>query len=366
MRIFLIIGVIFFCSVPNAKGESDSLAVGIDAVVTKFMAKSKYTGLSIAAYNKGKMRFNQSYGYSNHTTLKPFTTHESIALGSNIKTLVAAAILLLEENNKLKLTDKLAQHLPFKLNQAQAITIEDMLCHVSDLPDVFGGDGYDDYEWQKAKSQKEFIDQLNQSKRKISPKVEYRYNNTAYFLLGLVIEHISHQPLGDYFRAQIFSPLHLDHAYYLGDSYYYPQLTKMYQLKDGAIADYEDPVEYRIVAGAGALGGDITAYSKLFSGILTGDVLAETSKTKMKTPCRLADGSFAVNRKKQQTGLGIEISQMDDQRVFSRGGAMNGHVSAIVHFEKTGLTMAIVGNTFMRLAPVLDSIFEQKLHHQFN
>lgn len=373
MRLFILTGVVLFTLTANAgiddansvEAISDS-AKGIDEVVTKFIDKTQYPGLSIAAFNKNNMIFAKAYGVSNIKTMAPFTLKENLALGSNVKTLVAAAVLQLTENNKLNLSDKLSQHIPFKLKQANMITIEDLLCHVSDIPDVFGGEGYENYHWQKASSQKEFINKLNENNREISPRSEYRYNNTGYFLLGMVIEHLSHQPLGDYFRERFFTPIHVDNAYYLGDSFYNPKLAKMYQVGDRKMEDYQDPVDYRIVAGAGALGGDIESYGKLFSAILSGSVISDQSKTKMKTPCLLADGSFAENRKKQKTGLGIEISEINSQTVFSRGGAMNGHVSAIYHFENTGLTMAIVGNAFMRLAPVLDTVFEKELERQFN
>jgi hypothetical protein len=81
----------------------------------------------------------------------------------------------------------------------------------------------------------------------------------------------------------------------------------------------------------------------------------------MKTPCTLSDGSKVVNAKGQNIGLGIEISEINSQRLFSRGGAMNGHVSAIYHVEQTGLTLAIVGNTFMRLAHIIETMLEQEL-----
>ncbi|MBA6231465.1 MULTISPECIES: serine hydrolase domain-containing protein [unclassified Colwellia] len=363
MRFIVLISTLFFISCTEVTGTSP---LEIDSVVSKFMKENRYIGLSIVAKKNESMVFEKSYGYANIRTKAPFTLADKIALGSNVKTLTAASILLLEERNSLKLTDKLSKHLPFKLNQADSITIRDMLCHVSDIPEVFGGAIYEDYRWQKANSQKELIEKLNKNKKNITPSVEYRYNNTAYLLLGIVVEHISNQPLGDFYRENIFSPLKLRNAYYLGDSFYSPKLTNAYEVNGEIVKEYEDPVEYRIVGGAGALGGDINSYIKLFSGILTSNIISEKSKEKMKTPCVFTDGTFVFNGKKQKIGLGIEISNIDKQIVYSRGGAMNGHVSAVYHFDKTGLTMATVGNTFMRLAPILDSIIKHKLHHQFN
>jgi CubicO group peptidase (beta-lactamase class C family) len=366
MRIYLLTFIVLITLFSCSEHEINHSVLGIDDVVDDFMDKTQYPGLSLALHKNGAFVFEKPYGLSNVKLTTSFSMEEVIALGSNVKTLVAASILLLDEQNKIELTDNINKHLPFKISNAGTVTIKDMLCHTSDFPDVFGGESFENYQWQKAKSQKEFIDKINEGNKEITPQIEYRYNNTAYFLLGLAIEHISNQPLGDYFREQFFSPLGLDHAYYLGDSFYYPKLAKMYEVNDSIVMDYESPVDYRLVAGAGALGGDIKSYITLFSEILTGSILSDKSKLKMKTPCLLADGSIVMNSKKQKSGLGIEISEIDSQVVFSRGGAINGHVSAIYHVEKTGLTMAVVGNAFMPLSPVVDSILEKKLHAQFN
>lgn len=366
--ITIISSVVFFAQRLALSSETTNQAwtrVKIDQLVDQFMAKSQYVGLAIGARQAGKSVFTKAYGFSDRKTRQAFLADENMALGSNAKTLTAAGILLLAERGALKITDKLGEHLPFTLKQGDATSLQDVLCHVSGLPDVFGGEGYEDYLWQNVKSQKEFIDKLNQSTATKTSGIKYQYNNTGYFLLGMVIEHVSNQPLGDFYREKFFAPLQLDKAYYLGDSFYSARLAPMYESDDGKVVEYEGPVEYRIPAGAGALGGDLDAYLTLFSQILTGPILSEQSKKQMKTPCSLSDGTKVVNAKKQNIGLGIEISQINSQRLFSRGGAMNGHVSAIYHVEETGLTLAIVGNTLMRLAHVLDAIIEQELHLMF-
>jgi D-alanyl-D-alanine carboxypeptidase len=333
----------------------------VDQLVNKFMDKSQYVGLAIGAQQDGKSVFSKAYGFSDRETGQRFLVDENMALGSNAKTLTAASILLLAQRGVLKLTDRLSDHLPFTIKQDDVMSLHDLLCHVSGMPDVFGGKGYEDYIWQNAQSQKEFIDKVNENTEPQRPGIKYQYNNTGYFLLGMVIEHVTNQPLGDFYREQFFSPLQLEKAYYLGDSFYSPKLAKMYETDNDVVQVYQGPVEYRIPAAAGSLGGDLDTYMKLFTQILTGKILSEPSKKQMKTACTLSDGTKVVNNKKQNIGLGIEISEINSQRLFSRGGAMNGHVSAIYHVEETGLTLAIVGNTFMRLAHLLDVIIEQKL-----
>jgi hypothetical protein len=79
----------------------------------------------------------------------------------------------------------------------------------------------------------------------------------------------------------------------------------------------------------------------------------------MHTPCLLKNGETVVNAKGQQIGLGIEIHITDDEIVFSRGGALNGYVSAVYHFSKQNITVGVVGNTWAPLAPLLDELIEK-------
>lgn len=349
----------------GGSNQDEAPITTIDGIANRFIDQRQYVGLAIAAKHRHQMVFQQAWGYSDYVNKKTFTTDEMLALGSNAKTLTAAGILLLEDSNQLKLSDKLSKHLPYDLNFANNVTLNDLLCHTSGIPDVYGGGIFENYYWQGAKSHKELVDKLNQSISPVNPGIRYQYNNTGYFLLGLVLEHLSHQSLGDFYREHIFRPLKLQNAYYLADAFYAPKLTPAWQIEDGDVKVYTDPVEYRIVAGAGALGGDIQSYIHLFQGMISGEVLTKSAKNKMQSPCTFSNGKIVLNKQNQQIGLGIEMFETDNQRIFTRGGALNGHVSAIYHFEDSDLTLGIVGNTFLPLAGVLHNIVEQGLHHPF-
>lgn len=353
LLVFVLIAVITACNDDNNPPPKNSFT----EIVQSYMHEHEYVGLAIAAIKGDELVFKREFGYLDLAKRAPFSVNEVISLGSNAKTVTASAILKLQEKGLLNISDSLAKHLPYDLKGSENVSLYEMLCHSSDLPDVFGVGEFENYEWQKAKSQKELVDKLNSTSELPNAGNSYSYNNTAYFLLGLVVEHLSNQSLGDFYRENIFKQAS-DNIYYLGDAHYMPQLSPSFEKIGFSVSPYESPVEYRIVGGAGALGGDLISYLHLFKNLVDGNVLSKQSQAQMLTPCVFNDGAYVVNEKKQHIGLGVEISTINSEKVYSRGGALNGYVSAVYYFPSRNLTVGITGNTWAPLAPLLESLFK--------
>ncbi|TMP28524.1 hypothetical protein CWB99_11460 [Pseudoalteromonas rubra] len=335
-----------------------------EQIVRSHMLQHDYVGLAIAVLKEDDLVFSRAYGFADQDRKEKYSAKKVISLGSNTKTLTASAILLLQERGLLSLSDPLEKHLPFKLQHSEKVTLQEMLCHSSDLSDVFGVGKFENYVWQKAKSQKEFIDKLNLASHEPIAGERYRYNNTAYFLLGLVVEHVSHQSLGDFFREFIFENAPETNLYYLGDSFYSPVLSPSFEKNGSKASLYESPVEYRIVGGAGALAGDLVSYLRMFKSLVSGEILSSDSRAMMRSLCRFKDGSKVINEKKQNLGLGIEVFKINGETVYSRGGALNGYVSAVYYFPSKKLTIGVTGNTWAPLAPMLERLFESNWQNE--
>lgn len=362
MRNLLIVLLFMICSC----SEKSALPKNndFDEIVNSYMLEHDYVGLAIAATKNDKVIFERAFGFSDEVNEEAFSSDKVISLGSNAKTLTATAILMLQEQGLLKISDALNKHLPFNLKHGDNITLHEMLCHSSDLADVFGVGEFENYVWQQAKSQKEFIDKLNLSTHVPISGKSYKYNNTAYFLLGLVVEHISNQNLGDFFRESIFQRLPNAKLYYLGDSYYLPALSPSFEKNGIGVGLYESPVEYRIVGGSGALAGDLISFLHMFNGLMSGQIINSDSSAMMHSLCKFKDGSEVRNGKNQNIGLGIEVSKINGETVYSRGGSLNGYVSAAYYFPSRKLTIGVTGNTWAPLAPLLEKLFESNWHNE--
>jgi len=333
----------------------------MDNVVLDYMDEHEYVGLAITAKQGGNLVFNRAYGYGDLDKKTKFTSQSVISLGSNIKTLTAAAILLLQEKELLSLSDTVDAHLKFDLKHGNKITLEDLLCHRSDLDDVYGGRGFSDYIWQEAFSETELLVKLSTSQHQPEVGQHYRYNNTGYLLLGQVIKDVTKQSLNQFFKENIFAPTSSTQLHVVEDADL-QIMAPAFENTGLVITGYESPVNYRITGGAGGYVGNLESHMTLFREVFVGDLLSEKSKNTMINACVNRDGEPLKNNLGQFSGLGLEIFSINDEMVYTRGGALNGYVSTVFYFPQRDLTVGIAGNTWAPLASLLHKLFKAGWH----
>ena len=167
-------------------------------------------GASLLVLKDGKPLVRRGYGMANmeqHIAATPATDYR---LASVSKQFTAAAILLLAEDGKLKLDDSIRHWLPSLPGLADKVTLRELLSHTG---------GLIDYEDQIPPGTTEQLDDQDvlrmlsaTSKSYFAPGTAYRYSNTGYVLLGLVVEKASGKTLQDFLAQRIFAPLHMDHT----------------------------------------------------------------------------------------------------------------------------------------------------------
>ena len=162
-------------------------------------------GASLLVVRDGKPLIKRGYGMANmeqDTEAGPETNYR---LASITKQFIAASILLLREDGKVHLHDRIRTWLPELPASDDAITIEQMLSHTSGLTD------YEDLIPESTTEQVQDADVLRMMSTDhgsyFKPGSAYRYSNTAYVLIGLVIERASGQTLPAFLKQRIFEPL---------------------------------------------------------------------------------------------------------------------------------------------------------------
>lgn len=147
----------------------------------------------------GEVILEKGYGYADRDKMIPYSPETLFDIGSITKQFTAAAILKLEEQGKLKVTDPLSKYLSGVPEDKAAITLHHLLTHSAGLEDVFG----DDYE---VMTRDGLVRAALGSKLRWSPGTKYRYSNSGYSLLGVVIELVSGMPYERFLRAHLFDP----------------------------------------------------------------------------------------------------------------------------------------------------------------
>jgi CubicO group peptidase (beta-lactamase class C family) len=179
----------------------------IARVMTEFV-KSGEPGCTVGVAQDGALTHAMAFGLADLERGRPLDTHSIVNLASVSKQFTAFALLLLEQQGKLKLDDTIVKYLPELAASAQGATLRHLLHHTGGLRDYIeilylkgrgDADGATIHEAVQALAR--------QTKPNEAPGVEYEYSNTGYFLLGVVIARVSGQSLAQFSREQIFEPL---------------------------------------------------------------------------------------------------------------------------------------------------------------
>ncbi len=162
-------------------------------------------GASVLVLKDGKAQVRASYGMAELEAQVAVTSATNFRLASVSKQFTAASILLLSEDGKLHLDDRVTQWLPSLPAATHDVTLRHLLTHTSGLID------YEDVmsPWQTEQLSDQDVLRLLESQNRtyFAPGTGYRYSNSAYVLLGLVIEKASGQRFSEFTWQRIFEPL---------------------------------------------------------------------------------------------------------------------------------------------------------------
>src|SRR6185436_3474454 len=189
----------------TAQTLSADLSEKIDKLVAETLARTGVPSASIAVVKDGQIAYVKAYGDARLEPKTPATAAMRYSIGSISKQFTAAAILLLKEQGKLSLDDKVAKYIP-SLTRANEVTIRQLLSHTS---------GYQDY-WPQDYVMKGMLEPTTAEKimdtwaRKpldFEPGTKYQYSNTNYVIAGAIIEKVSRMPLLKFLQTNVFTPL---------------------------------------------------------------------------------------------------------------------------------------------------------------
>jgi CubicO group peptidase (beta-lactamase class C family) len=287
-------------------------------------------GASVIVVRDGSVVFRKSYGMANleeHVAATPATHYR---LASVTKQFTAAAILLLAEHKKLSIDDSIERFLPTLPAYADAITIRHLLTHTSGLID------YEDVIPAGTTKQLKDEDVLRlleaQQSTYFTPGTSYRYSNSGYALLALIVERASGRRFADFLREKIFAPLGMTTtiAYEEGIStvvdraYGYSNEGNSWHRTDQSLTS--------AVLGDGGIYTSVDELVKWLRALDSGR-FAEAWVPRVET-----------DKAGVRYGFGWRIGEHDGRRVISHTGESIGFRNALVRFPDERLSVVVLTN----------------------
>jgi D-alanyl-D-alanine carboxypeptidase len=328
----------------------------VESAARKMIADRLVPGLQICVRRHGAVAFSRGFGLADIETSTPMAPSTVCRIGSVSKQFTAAGILLLVQDGKLSLDDPLSRFLPDFPN-AERLTIRRLLSHTAGLGN-YTETTPPELVWQASRTDRDTAQMLEMmraigAKLLFEPGTNYRYSNTGFVLLGVVIEKVSGGSYRDFLQMRLFTPLGLSHTAVDDAAEIVPNRAAGYTDDPKAASGFDNAsfTSMTYPGGAGALRSTCEDLCAWHAALLGGKALQPATLKAMLTPITLNDGALPMqpNRKGEKTpvryGFGIGVNPVDGRASVSHGGSIQGFGSFLETLPAEQVTMALIINT---------------------
>jgi D-alanyl-D-alanine carboxypeptidase len=312
------------------------LAQKLDQTAEQALAQTGVPSASVAIVQNGEIAYTKGYGKARLDPPEPAEPRMRYSIGSISKQFTAASILLLEQQGKLSLDDKVAKYLP-DLTRADEITIRMLLSHTS---------GYQDY-WPEdylmppmleATTSQHILDVWGKKALDFDPGTKWQYSNTNFVIAGRIVEMVSGEPLMQFLEEHVFHPLDMKEVWN----------SDLKKLGDTDAQGYSrnalGPLRPSLKEGAGWMfaAGELAmpAYdlAQWDISIMNRSLLQQKSYDEMFASVMLKDGSDS------HYGLGLFVRDFSGHPLYDHSGEVMGFTSENFVFPKDKLAIAVLTN----------------------
>ncbi len=164
-------------------------------------------GVAILVSKDGNIIYQNGFGYADIEKKQVVKPDTKFRIGSITKQFTASAILRLQEEGKISVTDKLSKFIP-DFPRGNEVTIHHLLTHTSGIHSYTAKPDFGDKVTAPI-TEEALIASFKNDPFDFSPGEKWQYNNSGYFLLGYIIRKVTGKPYGDYLKETFFDPLHM-------------------------------------------------------------------------------------------------------------------------------------------------------------
>jgi CubicO group peptidase (beta-lactamase class C family) len=321
--------LLFFCS------AQPLLADGVDDLVQNEMRRHTIPGLALEIIQNGKSAKIAGYGVANLEWRVPVTPETAFEIGSVTKQFTAAGILLLAQDGKLSVDDKISIHLRDAPASWTHITLRHLMTHTSGLKNYTGLDGF---ELTRHLTQAQFIRRMAREPLDFEPGEKWSYSNTGFSLLGYVIENVSGQGYWQFMRERVFGPLGMDSTTNRDPRNIIPRRASGYETNRAGQFVNRD-YDLTDVFSAGAIVSTVGDLAKWNAGLDAHTLLTAVTEKEMWAPVRLNNGSTHAY------GFGWFLDRLQGHENIGHSGSTSGFSASIQRFPKDGLTVIVLTNS---------------------
>lgn len=320
----------------------------LDKYLSGLISKGE-PGLAAAVLKNGQPAMIYTAGVVDVKSLQPITARSNFRLASVTKQFTATAIMLLARDGRLSYDQSLRDYFPDFPAYGQAMTIRQLLTHTSGLPEyedlMPAADPAREIEEQQI-TDRQVLELLKQLKTgDFPPGEEWRYSNSGYVLLGLIIEKASGQPFDEFLHDRIFAPLGMEATVLYernkntvqSRAYGHTRVSGRWQIKDQSLAS--------ATRGDGRIYSSVEDLIKWDQAWRDESLLTNDEKKLALTPVKVrGKGPVDPDGHPAAYGFGWFLNPWEGHPRAWHYGETTGFRTTIQRFYEDGLTVIILAN----------------------
>jgi D-alanyl-D-alanine carboxypeptidase len=325
-----------FVASARAQEPALSLERRLDRLVLDYYPSAKEPGTAVLVMVDGKPVLRKGYGLADVERGVKVTPDMIFRIASVTKQFTAVAVLQLVQAGKVSLTDPITKYVPDFDTQGKSITIENLLTHTSGL---FNVTAMDDFVSQITRDLKpiEVANRIAGKPLEFEPGSQFKYSNTNYILLGMLIEKASGEQYDEYLIKHICKPLGLHDTCYSRDDAKSPRHARGYEREDSGQWVPMKPMSMTQPFAAGAIESTVDDLAKWTQALTDGKAVDSKLLERAWTPYKPTEGT-------SDYGYGWSIRIESGERWIAHNGGINGFQSAAVWIPEKNVFVAVLRN----------------------
>ncbi len=303
----------------------------LDSYVNAQLRRQHIPGLSLAVVKDGKIVKAKGYGLANVETNTPATPETRYKIASVSKPILAAGIILLVQDGKMGLDDRVSKYLEGTPEAWKSITVRHLITHTSGL--VENPPGFAPF---KEQPDAEVIKSVYSTPLLFAPGEKYSYSNAAYFALGEIIRQVSGKPWSEFISERILGPAGMTATRTTTTTDIVPNRANGYSFKNQELKNAEHWVALR---PSGAFLSTVLDMAKWNAALDSDAIFTPESRKQMWTPTKVNQGPDVPY------GLGWGLGPWQGHKHVGHDGHLPGFLTTFHRFVDDKLTVIVMVNT---------------------
>jgi CubicO group peptidase (beta-lactamase class C family) len=317
----------------------DALSSQADEVVRAQMREQKIPGVSLAVMRDGKIVKATGYGLANvelNVPVKPGSVFHSESVG---KTFTAVGVLILVEEGKVGLDDKITKYFPGAPAIWKDVTVRQLMTHTSGITDYAGEfSGKPLVNFRQDYTEDEMVRIIAAQPLDFQPGEKRMYSNSGYMLMGPLIRRVTGKNWADFLQERIFGPLGMTSTRVISEADIIPNRTSGYHLVNGQWKNTDWIAPSLNTTADGTLYTNVLDMAKWDDALSTEKILKRTTIDQMWVPIKLNNGTTFPQ------GLCFRIDDVNGHRLAWKDGVFQGYTTIMSRYLDDHLTVVLLTN----------------------